>query len=171
MKLISSIATATATALLSLFAVGTAQAAPQRQPWVASETMYLSNVAKDLGVKLYRDVPSVCDQKAYGMATTEYQLVVCLENHGGNLVELADTIRHEMIHIAQYCRGNGEIALLTTRPSTHLRYAVEVLGWDILGQYDREDWLAEGEAFSLAHIMEEHEIAELLIDNCTGVIK
>ena len=171
MKLISSIATATATALLSLFAVGTAQAAPQRQPWVASETRYLSTIAKELGVKLYRDVPSVCDKKAYGMATSEYQLVVCLENHGNNLIELADTVRHEMIHIAQYCRGNGEIALLTTKPNAHLRYAVEVLGWNITEQYEKEYWLAEGEAFSLAHIMEEHEIAELLIDNCTGVIK
>ena len=47
----------------------------------------------------------LCRRGIFGAASTNGYLVVCLGNHRGDGRELADTIRHETIHFAQFCNN------------------------------------------------------------------
>lgn len=78
---------------------------------------------------------------------------------------MADTIRHELIHAVQYCLGRDVI-----HPQYEEQYisdAQEHLHWNILG-YEPSKWGGEAEARVLAHILEEEDIAEMLLQACAG---
>ena len=143
---------------------------------MASETRSLLQTARGLGVQFFTENSNAesakaCKSGAYGYATSKFQLLLCVKNHKGDTVELADTIRHELIHIAQYCKaartGASDAALLYPAHSDgFIAYAQEQLHWHILG-YDTKDWGNEAEARSLAHLLNEKEVAYLLRRNCS----
>lgn len=166
----------TAAAVLSgLCLVGAAAAVnahhvPQ-QPYIAAETKTLLDAARSVGISIFTDKtsPEACKEGLYGAANNKNQLLICTANHGDNAAELADTIRHELIHSAQYCKGRrvgATSALLYPHLNDKaIRVAQTHLHWDILG-YDTSDWPNEAEARVLAQIYEEEQIAAVLRREC-----
>lgn len=157
----------TATTLAAIATVGIAFPAnaghPDQQPFVKAETELLLRAAISVGVRVFVDDPKLCTPGIMGMANDQKQLLICVKNHGTDSAELADTIRHELLHTVQYCLGNRLI--LPDRVKETRSYAQTELGWDILG-YPVETWDQEGEARTLAHFLDESDVAELLRTNC-----
>lgn len=95
-------------------------------------------------------------------------LVVCVSNHRDNGVmdyaELGDTLRHEAIHVAQTCYGNG-----TPKP---------ILSWTQIAKYSNNRILSivqrykpehqhlEYEAFTSAAVMTNEQITKIVRDFC-----
>jgi len=109
-----------------------------------------------------------CSDGAFGMTNTSRQVLLCLEKHGDNWIELTDTIRHELVHIAQGCKGDGKrlVPLVEGRKQEYLNYADGYLGWGITQNYKPGLWEIEGEAFTLAHILNSEEIGDLVVVYC-----
>lgn len=166
---------AATTALTGLAILGFASSAfahhIKPQPWDDSQVEQLLDAATDVGIELYRDT-TVC-RKTQGLQGAMYELgalLVCTEAHkdeDGNInkAEMADTIRHELIHGIQYCLN---------RETIHPRYEDEFifeaqtdLHWHILA-YKPTDWPGEAEARVLAQVLSEEEIGPMLREACAG---
>jgi len=164
----------TAAALSSLCLLGSAAAVnahhiPQ-QPYVASETTMLLQAANSVGISIFTDktTPKACKKGLFGAANDKNQLLICIANHNGNSRELADTIRHELIHSAQYCKGRrvGAASALLYPELTDkaLQGAIEL--HMPVDQYAPAQYAAEAEARVLAQIYEEEQIAAVLLREC-----
>jgi len=105
---------------------------------------------------------------AYRRDTKE--VVACVINHQGNIMELHDTIRHEAVHMAQGCKaerlGVKRVALREDLAIFYQDYARDYLGWNRLG-YNMEQWTTEAEARVLAAVMGQHGIVGLLLEECS----
>ena len=111
-----------------------------------------------------------CDKTgAYGFYKPASKLmVVCVSNHYENgkmnYYELGDTLRHEAIHVAQACDGNG-----TPKP---------ILSWTQIAKYSNNNILSivqrypadrqhvEYEAFTSAATMTNTQVAKIVRDFC-----
>jgi len=158
------------TALTGLAAFGFASAAfahhVPEQPWVESEIERLINAAHLVGIDTYSGV-GPCEE-VDGMMGAMYEkgyLLICPEAHEGDTAELANTFRHELIHAVQYCVGRDVIH--PQHEDQYISDAQEHLHWNILG-YEPHKWGGEAEARVLATIMEEGQVADLLIEACAG---
>lgn len=172
MTLFTRIATTALAATCLLGQVGAAQAHHiKQQPFVKAETMQLLRSARAAGIQIFTEGdPSTrgqCRDGLYGMANNSRQLLICVSNHGDDVDELADTIRHELIHSAQFCKGNGRNALLyPEQADTFLDLARNQLHMP-MDRYKPAKHAAEAEARVLAHVMEEHEVAAELSRYCS----
>lgn len=162
---------ATTTALTAIAAAGFAATlfasqaqALERQPFVQAESDSLLRTAQGLGIRVVVD-PAECKEntKVMGYMTNRGKLVLCAMNHGDDLVEFADTIRHELIHAVQFCIGNRVI--FPDQIETTRGFAQTGLGWNILG-YPVDQWDIEGEARTLAHFWDESEVEAALTRAC-----
>lgn len=143
---------------------------------VLSPTKALLEHAMTIGVKVHVD-PSggVCQPGALGFMTRQKDLVICHKNHTmidgdpglstAELVELADTVKHELIHAAQYCAADGS-NLFPQYKEDFLDRAQD-LGMPMLA-YESEDWYSEAEARVLSHLFSEEEVKKLLNQACTS---
>jgi len=171
MKLFSRIAGATlaATCLLGAASAVSAHHIP-RQPYVATETMMLLEEAQRVGVSIFTDktTPKACKEGLFGAANARNQLLICITNHNDNTQELADTIRHELIHTAQFCKGRrvGATSALLYPELTDeaLQGAIEL--HMPVDQYTPAQYAMEAEARVLAQIYEEEQIAAVLRREC-----
>lgn len=163
---------AATTALTAIAAAGFATAsfasqaqALEQQPFVQAESVSLLRTAQGLGIKVVID-PAECKENAklMGYMTNKGRLVLCATNHGNDLAEFADTIRHELIHAVQFCIGNRVI--FPDQIETTRGFAQTDLGWDILG-YPTHQWDTEGEARTLAHVWDESDVETALTRACT----
>jgi len=142
----------------------------QQQPYVASETKMLLQEAQRVGISIFTDKtsPKSCKEGLFGAANSRNQLLICIANHNGNAQELADTIRHELIHSAQYCKGRrvgATSALLYPELADKaLQGAIEL--HMPVDQYAPTQYAAEAEARVLAQIYEEEQIAAVLRREC-----
>lgn len=164
---------AAATALTGLAIFGFASAAfahhVQRQPFVESESAALLKVVQATGHRVFIDAgPCKEDKKLYGFATTKSALVICTEAHGDNKTELADTIRHEALHLAQFCKGRNHGAtsalLAPKRIQENRELAVEL--HMPISSYRPQARDSEAEVRAMAHVLEEEQVATLLIKHC-----
>jgi hypothetical protein len=162
-------------ALIACAAIGiTASAALASPVFVLKPTEALLEHSTTVGVKIYVD-PSkdVCTPGALGFMTKQKHLVICYENHvmsdgdpapsQEELDELADTVRHELIHAAQYCAVDGGV-LFPEYQEQFLDKAQD-LGMPILS-YEVDEWYSEAEARVLSHLMSEDQVKELLNESC-----
>jgi len=162
-------------ALIVSAAIGvTASAALASPVAVLEPTKTLLEHSTTLGVKIYVD-PSkeVCTPDALGFMTRQKDLVICYENHvmsdgdpapsKEEMIELADTVRHELIHAAQYCAVDGGV-LFPEYQEQFLDKAQD-LGMPILS-YEVDEWYSEAEARVLSHLMSEDQVKELLNESC-----
>jgi len=141
-----------------------------QQPYVASETRMLLDTASSVGISIFTDktTPKACKKGLFGSANARNQLLICIANHGDNANELADTIRHELIHSAQYCKGRRvgatsallypELADKAIQGAVELHMPVD--------QYAPAQYAREAEARVLAQIYEEEQIAAVLRREC-----
>ena len=162
-----------ATALTGLAILGSASpvlAGPQQQPWNLQESRDLLNTVRGTGHYVGIDVAR-CEEKSapYGYATSRGTLVICATKHDGDLNELADTIRHEAIHLAQFCKGSKEgkvISLLYPDRKEDIAFvARNDLGFVGHG-YESHKIAIENEARVLAQVLEEEQVEALLTSQC-----
>ena len=163
-----------AAALSTLCLLGSAAAVnahhvPQ-QPYVASETTMLLEEAQRVGISIFTDntTPKACKEGLFGAANARNQLLICIANHGDSSSELADTIRHELIHSAQFCKGRRVGAtsalLYPDLADKALQGAIEL--HMPVDDYAPAQYAAEAEARVLAQIYEEEQIAAVLRREC-----
>jgi len=164
---------AATTALTGLAIFGFASAAfahhvPQ-QPFVESESVGLLRVVKATGHKVFLDVGPCKEEKGLlGFATRTGALVICAEAHGNNKAELADTIRHETLHLAQFCKGRrvGATAGLLAPGLIEESRNIAVELHMPVDRYKPAQRDLEAEARAAAYTLDEKDIAALLIKEC-----
>ena len=143
---------------------------------VLGPTKTLLEHAATIGVKVRVDPPGgACEPGLMGFMTRQKDLVICHRNHAmidGNpdlstaeLVELADTVKHELIHAAQYCAADGN-NLFPQYKEDFLDRAQD-LGMPMLA-YESEDWYSEAEARVLSYLLSEEEVKQLLSQTCAS---
>jgi len=170
MTLFTRIAATALTGLAILGSASPALARPQQQPWNLQESTDLLNTVRSTGHFVDIDVDRCKGPRApYGYATARGTLIICVTRHGDDLNELADTIRHETIHLAQFCKGKkggASIALLfPDRKEEIAVVAREGLGF--VGQgYKPHEVAIENEARVLAQVLEEEGVEALLSTHC-----
>ena len=164
-----------ATALAVVTAFGSASAAyakPALQPFNREGSRALLDTVKADGVKVFID-EEFCfkeeNRRLLGVATSDERLLLCVKNHGGDYDELADTLRHEVVHLAQYCKGRllgTTIATIHPQHSrAYVRHAIEELNMPTQA-YDRSKWAVEAEARVFAQYLDDAETARLYNDFC-----
>ena len=164
---------AATTALTGCVIFGFASAAfahhvPQ-QPFVESESVALLNVVKATGHKVFIDVgPCLKEKGLFGFASTRGALVICTEAHGENKAELADTIRHEALHLAQFCKGrkSGATAALLAPDIIDESRRIAIDLHMPVSSYEPHKRDSEAEARAGAYALDEHEVAGILIKEC-----
>lgn len=147
-----------------------------RQAWVETETNDLLNTVNAQGIPVVIDAP-VCKKRKglFGMAILSKDmqrqyLMICLKNHKGDLVELADTVRHEAFHVAQHCRArrykdDPRKPLLPAMVDRYRAIAQRQLHMP-MERYDRTQWAVEAEARVAAQVLEEEQIAYVVEREC-----
>jgi hypothetical protein len=149
-----------------------AQAAPVRLDTTKEAVLGLVKVAENLGIRFQVDTAECKENKGLMgyMSAPHMVMTVCAENHQAYgemaLPNFADTIRHELLHAAQFCKAtHSSNILFPGQVETSLAYAQEELGWNILG-YPIHQWDAEGEARTVAHLFDEEKVGEILDTAC-----
>ena len=131
--------------------------------------------SQEVGVTFFTEesgpvVAEACKESAYGMANLDRQVLLCMERHGSDWIELTDTLRHELVHIAQGCKGNGQglEPLVEGKEQEYLDYADGYLGWPIALGYEPELWEVEAEAFTMAHLLTPEQVGDLVVHYCSA---
>ena len=139
------------------------------QPFVAEETKLLIDTVKATGHRVLVDQgPCLEGNGMMGFATNNGFLVICAKNHGNDVDELADTVRHEAFHLAQFCKAKNRGAtgalimpdVIEQSRSLALALHMPVNAYPV---HQRD---TEAEARAAAHVLDEAEIAALLIKEC-----
>ena len=160
-----------ALALTGFTLLGSASsAAPIHQPWNNAQVDHLLETVEDVGYTVYRGGGPCDTAPAYGLvAHGEKVFLICAANHRGNLPLLADTVRHEAVHVAQFCkadRGGATHALLMPDFNrVFTRVAKEELEVPF-HLYPASHVPYEAEANVLANILDEDQVAETIKTEC-----
>lgn len=148
------------------------QAAPVRLDTSKEAVLGLVKVAENLGIRFQVDTDECKQTKSLMgyMAAPHMVMTVCAENHQvyGDMAlpNFADTVRHELLHAAQFCKAtHSSNILFPDQVEQAVAYAQEELEWDILG-YPTHQWDAEGEARTVAHLVDEEKVGEILDTAC-----
>lgn len=104
----------------------------------------------------------------FGVANVQKQVLICIGNHKGDWEELTDTMRHELIHIAQGCKGEGKrlVPLVENYTADYLKFTDDYLGWNVRKNYKPNLWPIEAEAFSMAHVLSSEQIGDIVVKYC-----
>ena len=155
--------------LLAVAAVCVSVTPALANPYLAIKNNSLTRVVKQAGVTVKTWDP-MCDERGSygGFAPSTKEFIVCVTNHYENgkmdYTELGDTLRHEAIHVAQTCWGNG-----TPKP---------ILSWNqiakysnnrilsIVQQYKPEDQHLEYEAFTGAAVLNNDQVTRIVKQTC-----
>ena len=145
---------------------------PTRQAYDEQELNLLVKAVKTTGHQIYLDSPACIENKGlFGAATYDQKLLVCVDNHKGDQAELADTVRHEAIHLVQYCKGRNNGAtmanLVPEKAEEYLEEAVKDLHMPLV-KYRDSQYYREAEARVLAHYLNEDTVAYLLEEYCNN---
>ena len=154
---------------LSLTALLASASPAIASPYSLIRSQPLARAVEATGVTFKTSDPYCQESGAYGFYKPSARLmVVCVSNHYVNgrmdYRELGDTLRHESIHVAQVCYGNGE--------------AKPILSWTQIAKYSNNKILSivqrypvdrqhvEYEAFTSASIMTNNQVAKIVRDFC-----
>lgn len=165
----------TRSALTGLAVLGFASSAvahhiPQQQ-FVEAESNTLLEAVIATGHRVHLD-PPLCakNQGLFGAAIPNKRaLVICVKRHGDDLNELADTIRHESIHLAQFCKARrfgATAALINPEFIGEYQALAEQYLHMPTSSYQPERIPGEAEARILAHQLDEDQVAALLRNEC-----
>ena len=114
---------------------------------------------KDLGGRVYVD-SAVCDDPRVMGMKQGVSIHICYENHKGDHAAVDDTIRHEVWHMVQACKG-GPI----TSDQVAIMGEAYKKGWTGEG-YDADVWHIEAEAYFAAATFTPQEIKNALDNFC-----
>ena len=103
-----------------------------------------------------------------GQANSRHQVLFCIKAHGDNADALADTVRHELVHIAQFCKGRNVGAtsalLYPDLQEKAIQGAIEL--HMPVDKYDPASYATEAEARVLAQLYNDQQVADLLKRHC-----
>ena len=117
------------------------------------------------GTQIYIDHPYECKDPtmmgSYTYARNQIdQFTVCVANHKGDSAELADTIRHEAVHVAQACKGGPLYSLSSIfNVSTQQERAT-------VSTYPQHQRARELEARVIARDQDEVYVTNLIKEHC-----
>lgn len=174
-KFLSAIAATALTGSLAFAVPAHAQGMVTVRTDSTTETVQeLVNRSQELGIEIQSDTQECKDTPGlmgYMMAPSML-LVLCIENHGqmfgpSAFDNLADTIRHELVHAAQFCKSSWstDAVLFPENVRFSQNYAQTHLNWDVF-LYPDYQWPMEGEARTLAFFLNDAQIADLLDESC-----
>lgn len=140
-----------------------------RQPFSLEGTNFLLRTVEGTGHKVYNNSSSCEDPGIYGFAIkSKKALVICVKNLEGDKAELADTVRHEAFHLAQFCKADkvgATAALIYPELTKEVTRLAGVLGMPF-SKYRNADLPYEAEARAAAFIYNDQEIAQILSEEC-----
>lgn len=157
----------TGSVLLGSASVAVAQKVKQ-QPFNEAGVNFLLRTVTETGHSTYSGGEWCDTQRAYGFATANKQLVICVDNHGNDMDELADTVRHEAFHLAQYCKARrvgASMALIFPEAVDDSMALARDLGMP-MQRYDQAQYAFEAEARAAAFALNERQIAAVLKEEC-----
>ena len=121
----------------------------------------LTRAVRATGTRVYYDTRR-CDEGMLGYYKPKSKLMVlCVANHKGDIAELGDTLRHESMHVAQFCNGGKPILDWTTIS----KYSTNRI-LSIVQRYPIEHQHHEYEAFTAAYAMSNNQITKVVKDFC-----
>lgn len=173
MKLFSQIAGAT---LAAMCLVGAASAAfahhvPMR-PYDEESTRALLLAAQSAGIQVFTDkdprAAEHCVEGLLGVANRNKQVLFCIQAHGDDVDALSDTVRHELVHVAQFCKGRSvgaTSALLYPELQDEALEAARQLHMPV-DKYGPSQYATEAEARVLAQLYNDQQVADLLKRHC-----
>ena len=110
MKLFSALAAAAIAVTGALAPAAEAHHLGYRHEYNAANWVHLADTIEEHGVQIWLDA-KYCDENdgLLGMAIkgtdNSMHMLICRDNHNDNYNEMADTFRHEVVHLIQYCKG------------------------------------------------------------------
>ena len=118
------------------------------------------------GTTIAVDDPVMCkDPELLGRYTFKEnvidQLTICQANHKGDNAELYDTILHEAVHVAQFCKGGPLF-----NPESIYRVALATEVDTITSGYSKSQGYTELEARVIAREQDEVFVTELIQKHC-----
>ena len=132
----------------------------------------LMGTAEKLGIRFQTNTQECKDTEGLMgyMQAPHMVMTLCVENHrayGPQAFDaLADTVRHELVHAAQFCKATYSTNILFPgKVKAAVEFAQTHLGWHILG-YPAHQWDAEGEARVIAHEVNDIQVGRLLDKAC-----
>ena len=137
------------------------------QSFNATEVNFLLRAVTETGHSVFRG-GEPCNRGVYGFATSQKQLLVCAENHGNDLDELADTVRHEAFHLAQFCKARrvgASMALIFPELKDESIAMARDLGMP-MQRYREGQHAFEAEARAAAFSLNERQIAAVVKEEC-----
>lgn len=172
MSFFSRAATSALTGFAILGFASSAFAGPVRhQPYVESESISVIRAVQQVGGLVGHDA-GLCleESNIMGYASPDGIMVICIDNHDGDQDELADTIRHEAVHIAQFCKGQRHGATSAVLKPDLIEESISIardeLGWDT-SLYPERQWAMEGEARVMAYYLDESDIVDHVLAECS----
>ena len=126
----------------------------------------LFDAIKATGTTIAVDDPVMCkDPELLGRYTFKEnvidQLTICQANHKGDNAELYDTILHEAVHVAQFCKGGPLF-----NPESIYRVALATEVDTITSGYSKSQGYTELEARVIAREQDEVFVTELIQKHC-----
>lgn len=121
----------------------------------------LTRAVRATGTRVYYDTAR-CDKGMLGYYHPKSKvMVLCVANHKGDIAELGDTLRHEAMHVAQFCNGGNPILDWTTIS----KYSTNRI-LSIVQRYPIKHQHHEYEAFTAAYAMSNQQITKVVKDFC-----
>jgi hypothetical protein len=149
-----------------------AQAHELRTDSTEQSVKALMNTAQGLGIRFQVNTQECRDTEGLMgyMEAPHMVTTLCVDNHRAYGAQafnaLADTVRHELVHVAQFCKATHSTNILFPG---EVRKAVEFaqvhLGWHILG-YPTHQWDSEAEARAIAHEVNDIQVGRILNRAC-----
>lgn len=104
----------------------------------------------------------LCFERFRALGLARWQEVhICTTRHNNDQEELADTVRHELWHVVQFCNGSP----ITSDPINAITTAAS-RGWTGKGYSDPTKWHMEAEAYFIASTGDEAFIKTSLDKFC-----
>lgn len=140
------------------------------QPWNSASNDRLLQAVEDAGYTIYNGGGPCDTAPAYGLvAPSQNAFIICVENHQGNLQVLADTVRHEAVHVAQFCKarrvGATNALLMPDHNDLFTGLATDVLEAPF-HMYPPSVRPYEAEAFAVAHVSSDDQVVRILEQEC-----
>ena len=176
MKVFSALAALALTAATSFVAPASANQPRYRVQYTPEGWSLLRRTLENHDVQYWIDSKHCNEEgsKILGMAVREkskkMHMLICRDNHHGNYNEMADTFRHEVVHLIQFCKGERYGATTATlypeNAAWGLAYARDQLGMPV-DSYSKDKWEREAEARVMAYFLNEEEIASQFTEQCS----
>jgi len=153
-----------------LGSASSAVAEVKHQPMNVEGTDRILKTVQAVGYNVFSGGGPCDTAPAYGVVAPDMKaFLICVDNHGNRTDLLADTVRHEAVHVAQYCKakrvGATNALLMPEQNDTFTALALHDLNAPF-HMYPPSHRPFEAEAFAVAHVADDDMIVKILKEEC-----